>query len=127
VSVVLLWVSRGKRLEVMHAHCFPLNTFLMLPLAAFTPGSQAGVCCRVKPGVGLLEECALPQSAEREGAPRLSIACFISVSVLASELRSCAGRSPITQQQGSAFPRLILLIRKKKRTTPICSKKCQQM
>lgn len=119
--VVLLWVGRGKCLEATRARSFLLNIHLILPLAAFMLGSQAGVCCQVKPGVGFLEERVLPQRVERDGGPPAacpSITHFISVSVLASELKSCRGRSLTTQQHGSAFANLLFLRRKKNQTNP---------
>lgn len=80
MSVVLPWVDRGKRLEAMNAHGFFLDMNPMVPLAAFTPGSQAGMCCQVKPGVRFLEDCALPQRVGKGGCPTPT-PNFVSVSV----------------------------------------------
>lgn len=106
VPVVWLWVGRGKRSEATLARSFPLDMYPILPLAALAPGLQAGMCCQAKPGVGFLGSVHCPKGWRGMVPPR-SIVHFISVSVLAFELRSCVGRSLITQQRGSAFAKLL--------------------
>lgn len=105
MSVVLPWVDRGKHLEAMNAHSFFLDMTLMVPLAAFTPRSQAGMCCQVKPGVRFLEDCALAQRVEKGGCPTPT-PHFVSVSVRgfgAHGVGGRAGRSLTTQQHSAAF------------------------
>lgn len=122
--------------ETMCAHSFPLDASLIPPLAAFTPGSQAGVRCQVKPGVASLQQHALPRRVESEGPcppsvrppppPPSSAASFQFLFWL---LSSGGGRGRrVSTQQHAAFAKLIF--RKQKKNHPhtlICSKKSQQM
>lgn len=83
---------------------------------------------QVKPGAGFLEEHPLPKRVKWVGVPHSSIIQFISVSVLASELRSCTGRSQTTHAWFLLCQAAVSKKKKKKKISwSIWRKKSQQI